>query len=183
MSIKRSQYEFAQREAIRLLSIANIAITEEEKREIEVCDYGLSNLNEEGMQILVYINSDRYCAKEMILFPRQTCPEHLHPPILNECGKQETFRCRWGKLLVYIPGDPNNANIQAIIPEKNKKYYTARKEIILKPGEQYTILPNTPHWFQSGPEGAIFSEFSSKSVSEKDVFTNPNIYRFTKIIE
>ena len=44
-------------------------------------------------------------------------------------------------------------------------------EIVLKPGEQYTLAPNTLHWFQAGPEGAIVSEFSSSSRDRFDIFT------------
>ena len=50
-------------------------------------------------------------------------------------------------------------------------------EIALRPGEQYTIPPNTLHWFQAGPEGAVVSEFSSRSTDENDIFTDPNIRR------
>ena len=45
------------------------------------------------------------------------------------------------------------------------------------PGEQYTILPNTKHWFQAGEEGAIISEFSSNSDDSSDVFTDPSVKR------
>ncbi|WP_236620815.1 D-lyxose/D-mannose family sugar isomerase [Lactococcus lactis] len=63
------------------------------------------------------------------------------------------------------------------MPEKNKEWYTAIHEIVLNAGEQYTISPNTRHWFQAGEEGAIISEFSSPSDDSSDVFTNPNIKR------
>jgi len=55
--------------------------------------------------------------------------------------------------------------------------------VVLNPGEQYTIYPNTLHWFQAGEEGAIVSEFSTKSVDEKDVFTDPSIDRIPKIVD
>ena len=46
------------------------------------------------------------CAKELILMPRQTCPEHWHPPVGGEPGKEETFRCRWGEIdIVARDGD------------------------------------------------------------------------------
>ena len=48
-------------------------------------------------------------------------------------------------------------------------------EIILNPGEQYTINPNTLHWFQAGPDGAVVSEFSTKSRDEYDIYTDPRI--------
>ncbi|WP_407669874.1 D-lyxose/D-mannose family sugar isomerase [Paenibacillus albus] len=47
----------------------------------------------------------------------------------------------------------------------------------LAPGEQYTIKPNTLHWFQAGADGAIVSEFSSVSHDESDIFTDPRIRR------
>ena len=53
-------------------------------------------------------------------------------------------------------------------------------EIILSAGEQYTIEPNTKHWFQAGDEGAVVSEFSSPSDDASDIFTNPTIQRVTQ---
>ena len=53
--------------------------------------------------------------------------------------------------------------------------------MLLKPGEQYTIMPETCHWFQSGPDGAVISEFSTRSTDETDVFTDKTLVRETKI--
>jgi D-lyxose ketol-isomerase len=50
-------------------------------------------------------------------------------------------------------------------------------EIQLNPGDQYTIVPNTLHWFQAGPQGAVISEFSSTSRDDLDIFTDPRIRR------
>jgi D-lyxose ketol-isomerase len=55
-------------------------------------------------------------------------------------------------------------------------------EIVLRPGEQYTIPSNTKHWFQAGDEGAVVSEFSSTSRDEADIFTDPDIERITKVV-
>ncbi|EMH4004539.1 D-lyxose/D-mannose family sugar isomerase, partial [Providencia stuartii] len=49
--------------------------------------------------------------------------------------------------------------------------------ILLKPGEQYTIKPNTLHWFKAGSMGAVVSEFSSESRDEFDIFTDPRVRR------
>jgi D-lyxose ketol-isomerase len=54
-------------------------------------------------------------------------------------------------------------------------------EIHLEPGEQYTIYPDTPHWFQAGLRGAIVSEFSTRSTDEADVFRDPRIRRLAGI--
>jgi D-lyxose ketol-isomerase len=50
---------------------------------------------------------------------------------------------------------------------------------MLWPGQQHTVPPNTLHWFQAGPEGAIVSEFSTHSRDDLDVFTDPDIARTT----
>mgnify|MGYP002587424295 FL=1 len=54
-------------------------------------------------------------------------------------------------------------------------------EIVLEPGQQYTIMPRTMHWFQAGEEGAVISEFSTMSTDETDVFTDKRLVRKTVI--
>ena len=149
----------AQAYAAEQLEAAGLAITEAERTSIEVADFGLSRLREVGLQLLVYVNADRYCAKELVLYPGQTCPEHRHPPFDGTPGKEETFRCRAGLVHLHVAGE----------------------EIVLRPGEQFTIPPDTLHWFQAGPEGAVVSEFSSTSRDELDVFTDPAVERRTVV--
>ncbi|MGC8765677.1 MAG: D-lyxose/D-mannose family sugar isomerase [Brevinematia bacterium] len=172
--LTKEQYEKFRRRAIKYLKKAKIVITEKEKKEIEVAEYGLGIPEKIGLQLVVYVNTDRCCAKELILFPYQICPEHRHPPVEGEEGKEETFRCRWGRVYLYVPGERSEKS-KAILPEKRKKYFTVWHEIELNPGEQYTLAPNTLHWFQAGPEGAIVSEFSTKSRDEFDIYTDPDI--------
>jgi D-lyxose ketol-isomerase len=50
-------------------------------------------------------------------------------------------------------------------------------EIVLHPGEQFTIPPDTLHWFQAGDDGAVVSEFSTQSRDDLDVFTDPRVVR------
>ncbi|HLX55746.1 MAG TPA: hypothetical protein VKR83_01855, partial [Ktedonobacteraceae bacterium] len=59
--------------------------------------------------------------------------------------------------------------------------YTVWHEIVLRPGQQHTIPPDTLHWFQAGDEGAIVSEFSTRSRDEFDIFTGTDIRRATII--
>ena len=94
----------------------------------------------------------------------------------------ETFRCRWGQVWLYVEGIPT-PNLHGQIPAGSEPYYTVFHEIELNPGEQYTIPPNTLHWFQAGDEGAIVSEFSSTSRDESDIFTDPRITRIPIIVE
>lgn len=174
--ISQQEYKSAQRKAKEYLDKAGIVITPEEFHNLEVADFGLGELEATGLQLVVYLNTERVCAKELILFPRQTCAEHIHPDINSEPGKEETFRCRWGKVYLYVPG-PATPNPNATPPKGREQTYTVWHEVELNPGDQYTLLPNTLHWFQAGPQGTVVSEFSTKSRDELDIFTDPEIQR------
>jgi D-lyxose ketol-isomerase len=146
----------ARQRAAAMLAEAGIVLTPAEREGIEVADFGLGRLEEIGLQLVVYVNTERVCAKELVLFPRQTCPEHRHPPVDGDAGKEETFRCRRGSVHLHVGDAP---------------------EIVLAPGEQFTIPPDTLHWFQAGDDGAVVSEFSTRSRDESDVFSDPRIVR------
>jgi D-lyxose ketol-isomerase len=178
--IDAKEFRRAQQKALKFFNKAGVVLTSEEKAAIEVADFGLGDLTHTGLEIVVYVNTERYCAKEMALLPRQTCPEHLHPDYDGQSGKQETFRCRWGAVYLYVPGEQTERP-RCTPPIGSAKFYTVHSEVVLKPGQQYTLFPGTLHWFQAGDQGAVISEFSSKSTDEKDVFTDPNIARITRI--
>jgi D-lyxose ketol-isomerase len=180
--ITHTQVQAAQARAASMLEKTGIQITLEERSSIEVADFGLGQLESTGLEVVVYVNTDRYCAKELILFPRQTCPEHRHPQVAGLPGKMETFRCRWGRVWLNIQGEPTPGRSgRPLVGSEN--CYTVFHEITLNPGEQFTIPPNTLHWFQAGEEGAIVSEFSSTSHDESDIFTDPRIRRIPEIGE
>ncbi len=71
-------------------------------------------------------------------------------------SREETFRCRSGTVHLHVEG---------------------RGELVLRPGGQCTIPPDTLHWFQAGDEGAIVSEFSTHNDDGGDIFTDPEIRR------
>jgi D-lyxose ketol-isomerase len=178
--ISSQQYENTVNRAVGLLQKAGIVITPEERARFEVADFGLGELEKTGLEILTYVNTQRCCAKELVMFPGQTCPEHWHPTVNGVPGKEETFRCRWGSVYLYVPGPP--ASQPACRPPAGSEaYYSMRHEVVLKPGEQYTLSPDTPHWFQAGPQGAIVSEFSTRSTDEADLFRDPRIKRAPEI--
>ena len=157
--ITRDEQRQAQQYAAEQLARAGIVLTGAERDEIEVADFGLSRLREQGLIVLVYVNTDRYCAKELVLYPGQMCPEHRHPPFDGGPGKEETFRCRRGLVTLWVDG----------------------REVVLGPGEQFTIPPDTLHSFTAGSEGAVVSEFSSTSRDDLDVFTDPQVRRETVV--
>jgi D-lyxose ketol-isomerase len=146
----------ARERAAAMLVDAGIVLTPQERENIEIADFGLGRLDEIGLQIVVYVNTDRVCAKELVLFPHQRCPEHRHPPVEDQPGKEETFRVRRGTIHLHIE---------------------VSGDLVLGPGEQHTIPPNTLHSFEAGDEGAIVSEFSTTSRDALDVFTDPRIVR------
>jgi len=157
--ITREEQRAAQAYAAEQLEAAGVALTVAERAQIEVADFGLGDLLTTGLMLLVYVNTDRYCAKELVLYPRQSCPEHRHPPFDGTPGKEETFRCRRGRVDLWVEGE----------------------QIALAPGDQYTIPPDTLHWFQAGDEGAVVSEFSWASRDDLDVFTDPRIVRAPRV--
>jgi len=105
------------------------------------------------------------------------------PPPQGDPGKRETFRCRWGQVYLYVEGDGTRDAAGAVVPPKSADHYTVFHEVVLRPGDQYTIPPNTLHWFQAGDDGCIVSEFSSTSRDPFDVFTDPNIKRMPEVDE
>lgn len=179
--INKQEYEKVAKRVLTYFEKAGIAITDAEKQNIEVADFGLGDLENTGLQLIIFVNTDRVCAKEMVLFPHQTCPEHRHPDRSGgEKGKEETFRCRYGKVYLYVEGEKTE-NVHCKVPAGSEKYYNVFKEIVLNPGEQYTLYPNTLHWFQAGVEGAVISEFSTNSDDSLDIFTDERIVRIPEI--
>ena len=176
--ITSAECKRAQRRAAKMLAKAGITLTPHERAAMEVADFGLGDLRHTGLEIVTYVNTNRYCAKELVLFPGQTCPEHRHPSVAGQPGKMETFRVRAGAVWLYTQGQ-RTTKPKARVPARK---YTVFHEIKLKPGQQYTIPPHTKHWFQAGPQGAIVSEFSSTSRDEADIFTDPAIQRIPEVL-
>jgi D-lyxose ketol-isomerase len=177
--LARAEVLDARERAAAMLDAAGVVLTAAERDAIEVADFGLSQLDEIGLEVVVYVNTDRVCAKELVLFPRQTCPEHRHPPHGGSPGKEETFRCRQGVVYLYTEGATTAT--PACRAPGDESAFTVWHEIVLRPGEQHTIPPDTLHWFQAGDGGAIVSEFSTRSTDGLDVFTDPRIARTTVV--
>ena len=180
----RETYLEVKEKALELYEKAHIVLTEKEKESLEVVNFSLNDVYRTGIEIIVYVNTELVCAKEMALLPGQTCAEHIHTPVSgnsNYTGKEETFRCRYGTVYLRVEDGQVTENPIAKPPSGEEAYYTARHEIVLNPGDQFTLYPNTLHWFQAGPEGAVISEFSTKSDDEYDIFTDTRINRMAGI--
>ncbi|HYE06748.1 MAG TPA: D-lyxose/D-mannose family sugar isomerase [Planctomycetota bacterium] len=167
--------------AAQAMQRAGIILRQDEIDALEIADFGLGRFPEFGLAIHVYVNTDRCCAKELVMTPGQICPEHRHPPIDGDPGKEETFRVRQGEVRLYLPGHKKDSGEREaalkFVPADKQGTVTMFRCVHLKPGDQYTLKPNTPHWFVAGADGAVVSEFSTKSRDEADVFTDPAIKR------
>ena len=67
--ISKKTYEEFKKQALELYEKAHIILTEEEKERIEVSDFGLNDMKNVGLQLVVYVNTERVCAKEMVVLP------------------------------------------------------------------------------------------------------------------
>jgi D-lyxose ketol-isomerase len=134
--MKLTEANLLRRKSVAMLKRAGIAVTKDEATSIEVADLGLNDIMNIGLQLITYHNDDRYCAKELILLPFQTCPEHRHPPMdERNIGKQETFRCRWGTVYLYVAGKPT-PKIKARVPEAGRTVHDSSQHAPLVPGRQ-----------------------------------------------
>lgn len=174
MPLESADLEAIRAAAAEQLRRAGIAIASREQDSMDVADFQLGRFPEVGLVELVYVNTERYAAKELVLLPHQTCPEHWHPPVGNDPGKQESFRCRAGEVFLYVEGEAT-AHPACQPPIDDDAHYTVWHELHLRPADQHTIEPGVRHWFQAGADGAVVSEFSSPSRDETDRFTDPRI--------
>lgn len=179
--ITRRQCRSLQERAARMFDAAGIYLSPEERGRIEVADFGLGQPEAEGAQIFTFVQTDRYAAKVIALLPGQTLPEHWHPPVGSDPGKQETVRAAWGRCYVCADG-PDTLSQARVVPAKGP-VYTARCEQVFDAGTTRTFEPGEKHWFQAGPEGAVLYSFSSVVRDALDGFTDPAIERTTRIVE
>ena len=179
--LTREAYVLAQGKAVDMMVEAGIAITDKERGEVSVADFGLNRLELEGGQILTFFNTDRISTKVIAMFPNQTLPEHRHPEVGDDPGKQEIIRVIKGILYFYLPGEDTIK--EGTIPEGKKNCYRARNERVMMPGDQVIIPPGTWHWFQADQRGAVVYSFSTCVRDLMDEFTDPKISRETKIVE
>jgi D-lyxose ketol-isomerase len=166
--------EEVRNQALALLEKAHIPLSNDEKARLQIWDFGMQDLHRYGIQIAEYINNERYCARQLVMLPRQTVPEHRHPPIGEDPGKVETFRVVWGKVYAYLEGEPTQ-KIAAKLAETELPYFSAFRQVELNAGEQYTIDANVSHWFHAGDEGAVVIEFSSPAQDQYDIFKDPRV--------
>jgi len=179
--ITREQQLAAQKKAAAMIRQAGITLSAREADSIEVADFGLSDLDRQGVQVLTLVQTERISVKVLVLFPNQTEPEHWHPPVGGDPGKEESIRVIAGTVYFYIPGEATFK--EGFIVDGKADCYTMRNEIVMKPCDQLTLAPGEKHWFQAREEGAVMYSFSTIARDALDQFTDPRIERITKVID
>ena len=179
--ITRTELKEACEKALTMIEDAGIQLTNEDKDKITTADFGLSQLFKEGIQILTMFDTERVAGKILVLLPYQTEPEHWHPSVGDDPGKEEIIRAISGDLYFYIPGENSFKN--GFIVDGKDSCYTMRNEVVLLPGEQLILPPGTKHWFQAGENGAVMYSFSTNVRDTLDQFSDPDIIRETVIVD
>ena len=181
--ITKQEQEAARRKAAALIVKSGLKIRPDEIEVMETADFGLGELAETGCQIVTLVNTERLVVKVLVLLAGQTLPEHRHPRLGDYEGKEETVRCEWGRVHVFTPGEVSGRPAVGTPPERRRHTYSAWQEHLLDPGEQITLLPGTAHWFQGGPEGAVFWSFTTRAVDLADIFSDPEVQRQTVVVD
>jgi D-lyxose ketol-isomerase len=175
----KTEYEAAKKKAAEMIRNAGIQLSEKETANIEVADFGLGNLKEEGAQILTLVQTERISVKILALFPDQTEPEHWHPRVGDDPGKEETIRVVKGILYTYMPGA--NTLKEGQLPENKDDVYTCRNELVMQVNDQITFKPGTKHWFRAGHEGVVMYSYSTIARDILDKFTDPKVIRMSTV--
>jgi D-lyxose ketol-isomerase len=179
--ITRQEQEMARKRAADMIRKAGLHITDQEAEDIEVVDFGLSRLAQEGVQVLTLVQTGRISVKVLALFPNQTEPEHWHPPVGSDPGKEETVRVISGTVYFYVPGE--NTFTEGFLVHGKEHRYTMRHEVVMRAGDHITLEPGVKHWFQARDEGAVMYSFSTIARDAMDQFTDPDIVRITKVAD
>ncbi|TGV01309.1 D-lyxose/D-mannose family sugar isomerase [Flavivirga rizhaonensis] len=177
--IKFEEFKEVCKKSIEMIEAAGLLLTPEDKKKITAADFGLSDLKKEGIQILTMFQTNRIAGKILVLLPYQTEPEHWHPTVGDDAGKEEVIRAISGELYFYIPGENNMKH--GFIVDGKEDCYTMRNEVVMSPGDQLELPAGTKHWFQAGEKGAVMYSFSTTVTDLNDQFTDPNIVRNTII--
>jgi len=179
--ISRSQERSLRQKAAEILLQTGAPVTQAEMDSIAVADFGLSVPLQEGAQILTLFATERISAKLIVLLPGQILPEHWHPPVGGDPGKEEILRGYWGSVLYFEEG---SAPVDtSLIPPGKQTSFTCGNLIELTAGSQVIIPPGVKHWMRGGPSGGCIFSFSTCVRDILDQFTDKNVIRTTMVVD
>lgn len=179
--ICRSKVRELQLKAAHMLKESGFPLTSSELEAIAVADFGLGKPEVEGAQILTLFSTDRISAKLIMLFNGQILPEHWHPRVGDDPGKEEIIRGYSGTVFYF--DNCSGVFCEPDVPNDKSSVYTCRSRLILTPGLQVIVPPGRKHWLQGGPGGGCVISFSTCVRDILDQFTDKSIIRTTQIKE
>ena len=163
--ITRKEQSEARARAAEMIRAAGIPVAEADLAGMEVADFGLGELSRTGAQIATLLDTERKGVRIIVLFPDQVLPEHRHPPVGSDPGKEETLWLISGEMSLYVGEEGKAADL----------------ETVMRPGDRSTLVPGTPHWFRGGKEGAVLITFATTTRDGFDVFSDPEVIRKTVV--
>lgn len=175
--IKRSKEKQLREKANEILRKTGFPLSEKEMETTAVADFGLNHPEKEGAQILTLFATERISAKLIVLFPGQFLPEHWHPPVGDDPGKEEILRGLYGECHYAEEGEDNCPDL--VFPEGKKEQYSTRSFHVITPGKQIIIPSGKKHWISGGEKGGVVISFSTCVRDALDQFTDKKVERIT----
>lgn len=107
-----------------------------------------------------------------------TVPDELKGVAVKIKGKEEAFRFHYGSASLWIPCREGEHTINPVrpIPDEHNQVKFAR-EYVFKIGDIVHLPTNTFHLIVGGTGGAVYTEASTKSRDELDLYLHPGIKR------
>jgi D-lyxose ketol-isomerase len=146
-------------------------------KKLFVSDFGLGRFTDAGLGVIVWHGDEKYnySGLDAFLLPGQIIPEHWHEKVRDIPAKMEAWLVRSGEVYAYAEGAPT-PNMKAKLADADAANITVKCERTLGVGEIAGIShPLEKHWMQAGPQGAIFTEFSTYHTGEAVKFTDPKV--------
>lgn len=169
--------EAAKRVYLNFLKQHGYPVNDAIAKRVFVTDFALGRFTETGLGAIVWYGDEKnnFSGLDAFLLPGQIIPEHWHVKVGDIPPKMESWLVRCGEIYTYAEGAPT-PNMKAIIASGDAPFITVKKECVLGVGEIAAVSrPLEKHWMQAGPQGAIFTEFSTFHTGEAVRFTDPKI--------
>jgi D-lyxose ketol-isomerase len=169
--------EAAQRVYLDFLKQAGYPVNDTIAKKLFVTDFGLGRFTEVGLGVIVWWGDEKYnySGLDAFLLPGQVIPEHWHVKTKEIPEKMEAWLVRYGEVYAYAEGAPT-PQMKAKLSAADAANITMKHERILRVGDIAGIShPLEKHWMQAGPEGAIFTEFSTFHAGEAVKFTDAKV--------
>jgi len=167
--------EAAKRVYLDFLKQRGYPVNDTIAKKLFVTDFGLGRFTDVGLGVIVWHGDEKYnySGLDAYLLPGQIIPEHWHVKVGNIPEKMEVWLVRSGEIYTYAEGAPT-PNMRAKLADA--AHITVKSERILRVGEIAGISrPLEKHWMQAGPQGAIFTEFSTFHTGEAVKFTDAKV--------